>query len=198
MSTDIRVWVAALLTLALYSFLYKENPFYRFAEHLFLGLGAGHAIAMGFNNVRDMGLKPLAAGKMIYLIPLVFGILMFARLVKQYSWLSRYPIAILVGIGSGMALRGIPTSQIVVQLRASFVPLNSFNNVIMTLGVLGTLAYFLFTVKHKGPIGTLAYGGKLIMMIAFGAIFGSCFSDNFSLLIGTFDTILGKWLGLVK
>ena len=34
MSTDPGIWVAAILTLAVFSFLYRENPVFRFAEHL--------------------------------------------------------------------------------------------------------------------------------------------------------------------
>ncbi len=32
---------AAFLTLAVFSFLYKDNPMYIFAEHLFVGCSAG-------------------------------------------------------------------------------------------------------------------------------------------------------------
>ena len=34
-------WVAAFLTLAIFSFLYKDNPFYKIAEHIFVGISAG-------------------------------------------------------------------------------------------------------------------------------------------------------------
>ena len=37
----IETWIAAFLTLCVFSFLYRENPFYRFAEHLFVGSAAG-------------------------------------------------------------------------------------------------------------------------------------------------------------
>ena len=35
MTQDLGVWVAAVLTLFIFSFLYKDNPLYKFAEHLF-------------------------------------------------------------------------------------------------------------------------------------------------------------------
>ena len=40
-SPDPWVWIAALLTVAIFSFLIKENPFYRVAEHLFVGVSNG-------------------------------------------------------------------------------------------------------------------------------------------------------------
>ena len=39
---------AAFLTLAIFSFLYKDNPFYKFAEHLFVGVSAAFWMSMGF------------------------------------------------------------------------------------------------------------------------------------------------------
>lgn len=32
-------WLICFLTLAVFSFLYKDNPFYKFAEHVFVGVG---------------------------------------------------------------------------------------------------------------------------------------------------------------
>src|SRR5262245_26382732 len=41
-------WLAALLTLCIFSFLYKDNPFYKFAEHLFVGVSAGYYIILNW------------------------------------------------------------------------------------------------------------------------------------------------------
>ena len=41
-------WVAVFLTLAIFSFLYKDNPFYKIAEHLFVGVSAGYWMSMFF------------------------------------------------------------------------------------------------------------------------------------------------------
>ena len=41
-------WVAVFLTLAIFSFLYKDNPFYKIAEHIFVGISAGYWTSMFF------------------------------------------------------------------------------------------------------------------------------------------------------
>ena len=41
-------WLAVFLTLAIFSFLYKDNPFYKLAEHLFVGISAGYWMSMFF------------------------------------------------------------------------------------------------------------------------------------------------------
>ena len=50
------IWVAAFLTLCIYSFLYRDNPFYRFAEHLFVGISVGYGIVIAIHQ----GVIPLA------------------------------------------------------------------------------------------------------------------------------------------
>ncbi len=41
-------WVAVFLTLGIFSYLYKDNPFYKIAEHVFVGVSAGYWMAMAF------------------------------------------------------------------------------------------------------------------------------------------------------
>ena len=43
-SVLIGAWVAAGLTLFMFSFLYKDNPFFRFGEHLYVGVSMGYTI----------------------------------------------------------------------------------------------------------------------------------------------------------
>src|SRR5207247_5918093 len=66
LSHDLGVWVSAFLTLCVFSFLYKDNPFYKFAEHLFVGVSAGYYIILNFWTVLVANLwdplKAAAAG----------------------------------------------------------------------------------------------------------------------------------------
>lgn len=198
MSSDPQVWLAAGVTLAMFSFLYKENPVYRFAEHLYVGVAAGNAIVMGWANVRDQSLVPLTKGDIRVIIPIILGVLVFARFSRRQAWLARYPVAILVGTGTGLVLRSVPATQILAQLKATFLSLKSLNNWIILLGVIGTIAYFVFTKKHEGGLGSLAKIGKWSMMVAFGATFGNTTFSYFSLLVSSMNLLLGDWLGLIR
>ena len=44
----IGVWIAVFLTLSIFSFLYKDNPFYKIAEHIFVGISAGYWMSIFF------------------------------------------------------------------------------------------------------------------------------------------------------
>ncbi len=44
----IGTWIAAFLTLAIFSYLYDDNPFYKAAEHLYVGISAGFLASLAF------------------------------------------------------------------------------------------------------------------------------------------------------
>jgi hypothetical protein len=46
----IGIWFAAFFTLALLSFLYKDNPIYKIAEHAFVGISAAYWMTVAFWN----------------------------------------------------------------------------------------------------------------------------------------------------
>ena len=50
--TDIiGAWLAAFLTLSILSFLFKENPLFKAAEHLFVGTSAGYGVVIAYWQV---------------------------------------------------------------------------------------------------------------------------------------------------
>src|SRR5262249_37679997 len=44
-------WIGIFLTFCILSYLYKDNPFYKLAEHLFVGVSVGYAITQAWYNV---------------------------------------------------------------------------------------------------------------------------------------------------
>ncbi len=51
MSTDPYIWVAAILTLGVFSFLLRDNPFFCAVEHLLVGLSTGYMFCTYWHNV---------------------------------------------------------------------------------------------------------------------------------------------------
>lgn len=198
-STDIGVWIAALTTIGIISFAFKDNPLYRFVENVYVGVSAGHALVLGWLNIRDLGIEPMTKkGDYSVLVPMILGILLYTRYSKKLSWMSRYPIALLVGIGSGLAIRGTIGSQIVSQVKGTILPLNSVNNAIIVLGTLGVLAYFFFSFEQKGAFKSVASFGRYVMMVSFGAAFGSTVMGRMALFIGRLQFLYANWLGIIK
>ena len=41
-------FLIVFLTLSIFSYLFSDNPFYKFAEHLFVGIAAGYVLVQTF------------------------------------------------------------------------------------------------------------------------------------------------------
>lgn len=196
----IGVWVAALLTLCIYSFLYKDNPFYKFAEHLFVGISAGYWLSRYYRNIfiPNLYMPLFKQSHLLYIIPLVLGIMMLMRLWPKTGWMSRWPLALIVGTTSGYYLVTYLQTNGLEQVTASLVRLNSFSNIVLVAGVLTGLVYFFFSKAHKGAFGGVAKVGIYFLMVAFGASFGYTVMARISLLFGRMYFLLHDWLHLVR
>ena len=99
-------WVATGLTLCILSFLYQDNPLFKLAEHLYVGVSVGYTIVKAYDTVLvHLVVKPIVEqGEYTLLIPVAIGSLMLARYVPKAAWLSRYAFAFIVGVGAGLAI----------------------------------------------------------------------------------------------
>lgn len=213
------IWVAALLTLCIYSFLYRDNPFYRFAEHLFVGVSIGYGIVLTiYQGFIPFAVKPLleitpeSLGGLTKLIPIFIGLLFFARLSPRHTWLIRYPIAILIGFGSGIAIPNVLSANVFEQTRGTLEPFGAIGagtvpeaefwgvvigSVLMVIGVISTLTYFFFSVEHRGPIKWVSKVGIAFLMIGFGSAFGNTVMGRVTLLIQRVDFLINVWIGSI-
>ena len=218
-------WVAAALTLFIFSFLYKDNPLYKFAEHLFVGISAGYVIVQSYWAVIDANLiGPLALafqGKGVLpgphgmfaaqegdyrgwlLVPAVFGLLLFTRLIPRIGWMSRLSLALIIGVYAGLKTTGYAQGDFVAQVQASLQPLWTpahpwvgINAIIFTVGLITSLLFFFFSREHKGALGVASKLGVYFLMVGFGAGYGYTVMSRISLLIGRFQFLLENWLGL--
>jgi hypothetical protein len=204
-SLNIGVWIASVLTLAIYSFLYKDNPFYKVAENIFVGVSAGYwAVILWFDFTWPNLFEPLVSrGNFISLIPIIVGLMMFAPLVPKISWLVRIPLTFTMGVAMALVVTQRVQGEIFPQLQATFLPLAGvspgvlISHVLIIIGVIATLVYFYFSKEHKGVLGFGAKLGIWFMMIAFGASFGYTVMARISLLIGRVYFLLHNWLGLI-
>jgi hypothetical protein len=206
-SPDPWVWFAAFLTLCIFSFLYKDNIFYQFAEHLFVGISAGYLIAITWHNqiFPNLVVPLFFEGRIFYVIPLAFGLFYFARFIPRIAFLVRIPIAFLLGWGSGVLIPALFQRDILRQTQGTLLVREAFEKwdtglwaVIILIGVICTLIYFFFSRERKGIIKPMANLGIIFLMLGFGASFGYTVMSRISLLIGRMQFLLGDWLGILQ
>lgn len=212
LSTDLGVWIAALCTLFILSFLYKDNPFFRFAESAFAGVSLGYYIGNTFDQTFMPNLfLPLFRGgadvttahRIGLLFPMAVGLLLYARYVKPWAWLARWSLAIYVGYSMGLQmmqkLQGEVQPQTADTIRSLVYGISSpgefFTALVMVVGVLTTLVYFYFSSEHKGVVGGISRVGIWFLMISFGAAFGYTIMGRVSILIGRMNFLITEWLG---
>ena len=203
------IWIGAFLTFAIYSFLYKDNPFYKIAEQIFVGLSAGYWFIYTIYNILIPNLyEPLAnnfSENWLKIIPAILGIMMLFRLIRGTEWLSRYPISLMIGTTAGIGFVRYLKSDVINQVTATLLNPFTGNDFIDIIGrlllVIGTitgLIYFYFSKPHKGAFGVAAKTGIYFLMVSFGAAFGYTAMARISLLIGRLQFILGDWLHIIS
>lgn len=201
---DIAVWAAVFFTLGIYSILYRENPWYRLAESIYLGVAVGYAVGQDLKYIRDQwGGQWSSSGLMMFafIVVMFVGILWYARFNKNLFYLYRWPLAIVVGTGIGMALKTVVFSQFLDQIVSQantpfFVPgdmVQSINNILVQIMVPSVLLYFWFTgeTRESAPMKVVEKIARYTMMAGFGSAYGYTVLTRYSLFIGRAQFLLG-------
>lgn len=197
------VWVIAFFTLSLFSFMYKDNPLYKVAEHIFAGLSAGYYVGLIWDTVIVTQLwDPMIAGKWLLIFPGIMGLLMFARFFPKYTWVSRTSLAFVMGITAGIFITSQLHGLVLPHMKATMLSLGGGGGIgaailaiVVVVGVLATLIYFYFSKEHVGVLGVTAKVGIWYIMISFGAHFGYTVMGRVSLLIGRVQFLAEDWIG---
>ena len=196
--------IAGLLTLAILTFLYRDNPVYKMEESLLIGVSVGYMLVTTVSSAL-MGLlfKPLFLdGTLRLIVPLVLGFMMFGRFFAKTSFLSRIPIAVMIGSGAGVAIPAMLEQRTIKQLSATVMPLlhesgwPDITAIVVLLGVITTLCYFYFSHEHKGPLGAAARVGTYFLMLFFGTTFGYTVMSRMSTFIGRMEFLLTDFVHL--
>lgn len=186
----IGIWTSFVLTLAIFSYpLFRENRLYRFAEHTTVAFALA---VMTLGNIdaliRGPVLPSLMEGKVLLVIPVILGLAMYSQHFTKYSWISRYPISILVGSSIGLGMASIIITRVISQVISTVTSpatggvLDWFNFVYIAIGTMCSILYFLLTYEHKGMLAHSTRLGRLIIMFGLGALFGNTVLFRMSML----------------
>lgn len=206
LASVIQIWMAALFTIWIYSIAFRDNSFFKFAEYTFVGAAAGHSLVYGVENIRKVGWSNLVGGNLLYILPFLLGIILYARYHPQYFWLSRYPLAIMVGLGIGLSMRAVVTSEFIAQIQSTAKvqilgvadPITLLSNIIFIVLVLTTVYFFLFTIPaaHEGSLSIIPRIARYGMMAAFSYSFANTVLSRYNMIFGRLDFLYSSWIPL--
>ncbi len=216
MADIVGVWIGAILTLLVFSYLLGDTPLFRIAQAIFVGVAVGYAVTVAVYLILvPRLLVPLAVnpGTNWHLfIPLILGFLLLLKLRTSWALVGNLPIAFLFGVGGALAIGGALSGALLPQLGATIVSLapaqglgTLAGNVILVAGTIGAFLSFRFATapQHRATrvlesVGRgWGYVGRWFVLISFGAIFASTAASRVSILIGRVYYLLHNWLQVV-
>ena len=210
------IWLGALATLAIFSFLFRENRVYRFAEHTLLGLGIGFGVATTITDIilpkwwaplsagwtapeRDWGIVALA------MVELALGLMWYGVYHRKTVWMSRIVMGLAIGAGAGVAFKAeindkLP--QLIASFKSPYVPAdqatafhNTPSNIVFVVVMLCVLSYFFFSVEQNRPVlRTSSRIGLAFLMLTFGVFFSNAIMTRMSVFIERVWFLLSQWL----
>ncbi len=168
-------FLGAVLTLMVLSYLFRDNPLFRLAIHLFIGSASGYAGAIAWHNVLKPGLvEPLfeaGIGGILeppvpatVIAPLILVIVLLLKLSPRTARYGTLSMAILVGVGAAVVVGGSISGTLIPQTLASMESLNPasvspqtgetglermINVSLVLLGTITSLLYFRFGQRQS-------------------------------------------------
>lgn len=210
-SINLSVWTAFAMTIAVLSVMYRDNPFYRFAESVFIGVSAGYFACVWLFSVLIPVFEDTVSGEYILLVPVIAGLMLFI----PFNSTTKYSKFVLLPASFTVALylaAGIPVyfqAYIYEMIRSSIVPLISFyengdirwdltiNALISITGIVTVLLFLVSRYRLSGRFHRYASEtGRFYLLVAIGVSFGYTLVSRILLLMGRFDFIVTDLFGL--
>lgn len=214
--------ISFLFTLLIFSYVLGDNPLFRVAVYIFVGVSSGYIAAVAWWQIIMPRLvyplmSAITSGNMLnlglMLVLLFAAVLLLAKASPSLSGMGGIVMAFLVGVGAAATLAGALTGTIIPQVLGT---INAFdmssvsgkgigyfveaitNGVIILAGTVLTLTYFHFGARPKadgsmrrlGLIEALAWGGRIFIGIALGAVFAGVYATALTSLIERISSVI--------
>jgi hypothetical protein len=214
--------ISFLFTLLIFSYVIGDNPLFRAAAYVFVGVSSGYiAVVAVWLVIVPRLVYPLlsaaATGEIINpVVILPLGLILLGGLMlilPRQAALGRIPLAFLVGVGAAVTLTGALGGTLIPQVTGT---INAFdvtavrgkevsylveaisNGAIILIGAVLTLAYFHFgarqspdgSMRRSGFIETLAWGGRIFIGIALGAVFAGVYAAALTALVERISSLI--------
>jgi hypothetical protein len=191
-------FVQFVMVLATWSYLFKNNVFSRMSSQIVIAVSTVHFFLVKMTQLLDIGIMPIfEEGRILNLVPIILGLLLYFRLSKTYAWLSSYTYAVSLGLGTGTTLStliaGSIVGLIISTIRAPFEGTTLFevaSGWLLVFGTVFALTYWIFTKEFEGPMAIVLRIGRLILMISIGLLYAQDVLWSQSLFMGAFEMLI--------
>ncbi len=188
------ILVGFLLTIAILSFVIKDNPLYRLAVHVLVGVSAGYAVVIVINEVVLPLFDTLSHStslpvRLYWIVPLILAALLLLKLIPRTAWIGNSAMAVIVGVGAAVGLLGAIVGTLLPQI------LVQYDDALLGIGIgllaIIALAYFFFTARQseqglaKMPnwYPYLGAAGRVVITMTLAGLFAGALNTSIVLLV---------------
>jgi len=205
LSVEIGIWISAFMILCIYSWLYKYNKFFKFAESTMIGSAAGYLFIMGYNNIVNTSVRAIQIGKYWHILPILLGVSLFMRYVKNYEWIQRYGTAYLIAGSTAIFIRATIVTQVTQQIAATInyvsmaTPMDILNSIVYIVFIVAVSGYFLFSERYSTKIpyyNVINKVGRYGFLTALGYYLGITVMTRIAFVSDRLRYLLFTWLKL--
>lgn len=209
--------ISFLFTILVLSYLIGDNPLFKIAVYIFVGVSSGYVAAVAWWQVIVPRLiYPLTYGsvpeKAITAIPLLGAVMLLMKISPRLTGLARIAMAFLVGVGAAVIIAGALSGTLVPQISATINAFDTnaanarnismveviFNGAFILAGTVFTLAYFHFgarpkadgSIRRLGLIEISAWIGRVFIGVTLGAIFAGVYAAALTALIERISSLI--------
>jgi hypothetical protein len=204
-------FIAAALTLMVFSYILGDNILFKLASHIFVGVSVGYAMLILWHEVFAHLLQP-SENQLLRVLPALLLCLLLIFKIRPSQGevtnvLGAIPMAFVLGVGAALAIGGALFGTLIPQVSATMnISLNPthypdteqeigivnwLNNFIIFIGTTGTFFYFMFVVRSQGMFSGVREGfirfwagmGRLIIIFTLAALFANTISARVAVLV---------------
>jgi len=200
--------VAFVLTVFVLLYAFDDNPLFRLAIYVFIGVAAGYASAVALKDVILPRLYGLQFQQMLLVV--LWIVLLAMKLFPKTAKIGNPAAGLLVGVGAAVAVGGAIQGTLLPQIVASgeyfapglmkqamgigqYGPVAGYllRGLVVLVGTVATLAHFHFGAKpapnqiptRHPVIEAISKVGQVFVAVAFGVIFAGIYSAALAALI---------------
>ncbi|MEM9951837.1 MAG: hypothetical protein AAFV93_06415 [Chloroflexota bacterium] len=200
--------ISLVLTLIVFSYLLDDNPLFRLAVSLFIGLAAAFTVTVtlqsvilpvfnsGFFNGVDVD-----AG--LFVFALILTILLLLKPFRSLRILTNFSLGFLIAVGVAVSIIGaisgtlIPLVSATADIDMSGNITNLISQIILVIGVITSLMYFNYSARQNetgeivrgSTMQVIAGIGQGFIVITLGALYGAAILTSLTILTGQLATL---------
>lgn len=213
MNDTIGLLIGFTLTLMIFSYVIGDNPLFRLGVNILVGVSGGYAGVVVLRTIilpvfAQFATNPVSIETFLWLVPILLALLLILQRLPGFTWLGDNALALMIGVGSAVALVGAITGTLLPQILnfGDNTNMGLLESIIVALLTVCTLLTFYFTGrktddgKWKQPAWLRGFVpiGQTVLMITFGFLFATIISTSLVLLTQRIDYYVSQLMNLLS